>query len=102
MNIDTGEAAADVASRLAESMHEVVNAETIAQLQGLTTTFANALGESPEAWRGALGAIGFIGNLIDELPTDLDDARAQVATAHALFVLICTHPCAQVALRGSS
>jgi hypothetical protein len=82
--------------QMIEIMRRELPAEIIGHLEDLVADLASRLGESPEAWRGAVATSGLFGLVlaIEDTPTSASLLQA------ALVALIADHPAAASLFAG--
>ena len=85
--------AKQAAQEMAESLRSATGGPELDRLEEIVDQFAVGLGESPEAWRGVIGAAGMIG-LVCDPDVAKRDPQYVIALTHALLVLIVSHPMA--------
>lgn len=92
----TDDEAAALGRHLAETLRQAVNPEMLAWLQEGVDHVAETLGESPEAWKGALFICGVFGEILRT--NDDEPSTSREAIVHAMITLLCDSPGARAAL----
>lgn len=85
---------AEARDRMVELMSTVAPAEVLDIVRFIVADLANQLGESPEAWRGAVLASGFLGMLLGSVGDDEPMNKAGIVTAICV-AMIADHPAAR-------